>query len=185
MKKSRIFQNLTIALLLGTLLYFAPSVLAAEIIREIRVEGNRRIEVATVISYIDLQKGDPFDQALLDRALKNLYATRLFADVSIRQHGSSLVVTVMENPIINEIRFEGNKKIKSEDLHGELQLKPRHVLTRTKVLADAERVQEIYRLSGRFSAVVDPKIIKMDQNRINLIFEISEGPETLISRISF
>ena len=185
MKKARMFQKLVILFLLSTFLFFSYSVLADEVIRKIIVEGNRRIEVATVISYVDLQKGDPFDQALLDRALKNLYATGLFADVSIRQQGSALVVTVLGNPIINEIRFEGNKKIKSEALYGELQLKQRQVLTRARVLADAERLQEIYRLSGRFSAVIDPKIIRMDQNRVNLIFEINEGPETLISRISF
>ncbi|MFH1158137.1 MAG: outer membrane protein assembly factor BamA [Pseudomonadota bacterium] len=185
MKKSLMFQKLAVAFLLGAVLFFASAAFAADVIREIRVEGNQRIEAATVLSYIDLQNGDPFDQALLDRALKSLYATGLFADVSIRQQGQALVVTVTENPIINEIRFEGNKKIKSEDLQAELQLKPRQVLTRARVLADAERVQEIYRVTGRFSAVVDPKIIRMDQNRVNLIFEISEGPETLISRISF
>jgi outer membrane protein insertion porin family len=154
-------------------------------IHEIKIEGNQRIETATVLSYIDLQKGDPFDPALLDRALKNLYATGLFADISLRQDGSDLVVKVVENPVINEIRFEGNKKLKSDDLKNELQLKPRQVLTRTKVQADVDRLQDLYRLSGRFSAVIDPKIIKLDQNRVNLIFEISEGPETLISRISF
>ncbi len=154
-------------------------------IHDIKVEGNQRIETATVLSYIDIQKGDPFDQALLDRALKNLYATGLFADVNIRQDGPDLLVKVVENPIINEIRFEGNKKLKSDDLKTELQLKPRQVLTRTKVQADVERLQDMYRLSGRFSAVIDPKIIKLDQNRVNLIFEITEGPETLISRISF
>ncbi len=173
-------------LLFAVVVSFACGVHAAEQeINEIKVEGNQRIETATVLSYIDIQKGDPFEQASLDRALKNLYATGLFADVSIHQQGPDLVVKVAENPIINEIRFEGNKKLKSEDLQSELQLKPRQVLTRTKVQADVERLQEMYRLSGRFSAVIDPKIIKMDQNRVNLVFEVTEGPETLISRISF
>lgn len=212
MKKPLIFARITACLLFGMMLFFAFSATAADIgpqnssassitqspaigsapatnsanaIHDIRVEGNQRIETATVLSYIDLQKGDPFDQALLDRALKNLYATGLFADVSIRQDGVALVVKVVENPVINEIRFEGNKKLKSDDLKTELQLKPRQVLTRTKVQADVDRLQELYRLSGRFSAVIDPKIIKLDQNRVNLIFEITEGPETLISRISF
>ncbi len=185
MKKSGIFQGLVVVFLLGAMLSFAPSVFAADVIREIRVEGNRRIEVATVLSRIDLQKGDPFNQVTLDHALKNLYATGLFVDVSIHRRNSTLVVKVIENPIINEIRFEGNKKIKSKDLQMEIRLKPRQVMTRAKVLADAERVQEIYQMVGRFSAVVDPKIIKMDQNRVNLVFEINEGPETVISRISF
>ena len=185
MKKLLIFRRITAFLLFGLMMFFTFRANAADGIHDIKVEGNQRIETATVLSYIDLQKGDPFNQALLDRALKNLYTTGLFADVSIRQDGLDLVVKVVENPIINEIRFEGNKKQKSEDLKSELQLKPRQVLTRTKVQADVERLQEMYRLSGRFSAVIDPKIIKLDQNRVNLIFEISEGPETLISRISF
>jgi outer membrane protein insertion porin family len=208
MKNLLIFGRITAFLLFGMMLFFALRAPAANSgpntpavssgtngsgvpnspttgIHDFKVEGNQRIETATVLSYIDLQKGDPFDPALLDRALKNLYATGLFADVSIRQDGNDLVVKVVENPVINEIRFEGNKKLKSDDLKTELQLKPRQVLTRTKVQVDVDRLQEMYRLSGRFSAVIDPKIIKLDQNRVNLIFEISEGPETLISRISF
>lgn len=162
-----------------------PSARAEGSIQQIRVEGNQRIEAATVLSYIDVQKGDPFDQSMMDRALKNLYATALFADVSLYQQGQDLVVVVVENPIINEIRFEGNKHLKSENLQSELQLRPRQVLTRTKVQADVERLQEMYRLSGRFSVTIDPKIIKLDQNRVNLVFEVTEGPSTLISRISF
>jgi outer membrane protein insertion porin family len=186
MKKSRMFPRFAaVVLLWGLACFFISSATAAEVIHEIKVEGNQRIEAATVLSYTDIQKGDPFDQALLDRALKNLYATGLFADVSLYQQGSDLVVTVSENPIINEIRFEGNKKIKSVDLQSELQLKPRQVLTRTKVQADVDRLQEMYRVSGRFSALIDPKIIKLDQNRVNLVFEVNEGMETLISRISF
>ena len=196
MKKFLIFRRITAFLLLGAMLFFTfsaqaannasgKSTTSANAIHDIKVEGNQRIETATVLSYIDVQKGDPFDQALLDRALKNLYATGLFADVSIHQDGTDLVVKVVENPIINEIRFEGNKKLKSDDLKTEIQLKPRQVLTRTKVQTDVDRLQDMYRLSGRFSAVIDPKIIKLDQNRVNLIFEISEGPETLISKIGF
>ncbi len=186
MKKFSGFQRFTaVIILLAGFFLCAASALAAETIREIKVEGNQRIEAATVLSYTDLQRGDPFDQALLDRALKNLYATGLFADVAMQQQGPDLLVIVAENPIIDEIRFEGNKELKSDILQSEIQLKPRQVLTRTKVLLDVERVQEMYRLSGRFSAVIDPKIIKLDQNRVNVVFEIVEGPETRISRIGF
>ena len=157
----------------------------AEQIRQVRVEGSQRIETATVLSYIDLQAGDQFDPDKLDHALKNLFATGLFADVSLYQEGQDLVIVVVENPIINQIAFEGNKKVKDADLNSEIQLRPRNVLTRTKVQADVERLQEIYRIGGRFSADIQPKIIKLDQNRVNLVFEINEGPQTLISRISF
>ena len=162
-----------------------PSVAAAADIRQIRVEGTERIEPATVLSYIDIQAGQPFESGLLDRALKNLFETGLFADVSFRQEDRDLVVTVVENPIVNEIAFEGNKEMKDEALMAEVQIRPRTVFTRTKVQADVTRLEELYRLSGRFSASVDPKIIKLDQNRVNLVFEISEGPETRIARIAF
>lgn len=163
----------------------SPEPARADQISEVRVEGTQRIESATVLSYTDLKAGEEFDMDKLDNALKSLYATGLFADVSFYQEGSALIVAVKENPIINEIRFEGNDKIKKENLLSEIQLRPRTVLTRTKVQADLERLQNLYRLSGRFSASIDPKIIKLDQNRVNLVFEIAEGPKTVISRIVF
>jgi outer membrane protein insertion porin family len=158
---------------------------AGETIREIRVEGTQRIEPATVLSYVSIRAGDRFDNAALNNALKGLFATGLFADVSLYREGRDLVVAVVENPIINEIAFEGNDKVKKDALLAEIQLRPRTVLTRTKVQADVARLQELYRLSGRFSASIDPKIIRLDQNRVNLVFEISEGPQTQISRIVF
>lgn len=157
----------------------------AETIKHIRIEGAQRIEPSTVQSYIDLQAGDAFEQDKLDRALKNLFATGLFADVSLYQEGQDLVIVVVENPIINQIAFEGNKKVKEEDLSNEIQLHPRNVLTRTKVQADVERLQEVYRVGGYFSADIQAKIIKLDQNRVNLVYEINEGLPTYISRIAF
>jgi len=174
--------------LLFFIMLAAPSLAQAQggdTIRQIKVEGTQRIEPSTVLSYISIQAGDRFDGVKLNRALKALFATGLFADVSLYQEGRDLVVVVVENPIINEIAFEGNEKIKKDALMAEVQLRPRTVLTRTKVQADVSRLQELYRLSGRFSASIEPKIIKLDQNRVNLVFEISEGPQTLISRIVF
>jgi outer membrane protein insertion porin family len=185
MRTSVIFQRFAYAVLVLAALFVAPMAKAADTIANILVQGNERIEAATILSYTELQAGDPIERSLLDRALKNLYNTGLFADVSITQQGRDLVIHVAENPIINEIRFEGNKKLKSEDLMNELQLKPRQVLTRTKVQTDVERLQDMYRFGGRYSVTIDPKIIKLDQNRVNVVFEINEGPETLISRISF
>lgn len=157
----------------------------ADRIGQIRVEGTQRIEPATVLSYMDTAAGDEFDPDKLDTSLKNLFSTGLFADVSFYQEGNDLVVVVVENPIINQIAFEGNKKVKDADLLNEISLRQRNVLTRTKVQADVERIQDIYRIGGRFSADIQPKIIKRDQNRVDLVFEINEGPQTLISRMSF
>ncbi len=190
---SALLQRLGIALMAGVLclpvMLSMPSktAVAAETapIEAVRVEGTQRIEPSTVLSYINIQAGDRFEPEALNRALKMLFATGLFADVALYQEGRDLVIVVVENPIINEIRFEGNEKLKTDNLMSEIRLRPRTVVTRTKVQADVERLQEMYRLSGRFSASIDPKIIQLDQNRVNLVFEISEGPETQISRILF
>lgn len=156
-----------------------------DVIRDIQVEGTQRIEPATVLSYLTLKPGDIFDQAQLDASLKNLFATGLFADVTLRRDGNVLLVTVAENPIINRIAFEGNKKLESDKLTDELQLKPRTVYTRTRVQADVDRILELYRRAGRYSARVEPKVVVLDQNRVDLIFEIDEGPRTPVSRINF
>lgn len=181
MKRNFVFAWLALAILACP----TDALAAPEKIAQIRVEGNQRIEPATVRTYIDMQTGDAFDADRVDTALKNLYATGLFSDVSIRREGADVVVSVVENPIINEIAFEGNKKAKDEDLLPEIQLKPRTVFTRTKVQADVARIQDIYRVMGYFSAVIEPKIITLDQNRVNLVFEVTEGPTTFISRIAF
>lgn len=154
-------------------------------VREIRVEGIERVEPETVKSYLVIQPGDPFDNERIDRSLKALFATGLFADVSIRREGDGLVVKVVENPIINRIAFEGNRKLSDNQLSSEVQLKPRTIFTRTKVQADVKRVLELYRRNGRFAATVDAKVIKLAQNRVDLVFEIDEGASTGIKTINF
>jgi outer membrane protein insertion porin family len=154
-------------------------------IREIRVEGTQRIEGATVRSYLTVQPGDAFTAERIDSSLKSLFATGLFADVTLRREAGILVVSVVENPIINRIAFEGNKRSKTEDLYSEIQLRPRVVYTRTRVQGDVQRILEIYRRSGRFAARVEPKIVQLEQNRVDLIFEIDEGPLTGVQSINF
>lgn len=154
-------------------------------IADIRVEGTQRIEPSTVRSYLVVAPGDAFDPERIDQSLKSLFATGLFADVTLRREGDTLVVQVVENPIINRIAFEGNRRIEDEDLEKEVQLRPRVVYTRTRVQTDVQRLLEIYRRSGRFAATVEPKVIPLDQNRVDLVFEINEGPRTGVERISF
>jgi outer membrane protein insertion porin family len=158
---------------------------ADDTIGAIRVSGNQRIEDQTVISYMDVAIGDSFLSARIDQSLKGLFATGLFADVSMRREGRVLVVQVVENPIINRLAFEGNKRIKDGDLDAEVQLRPRVVYTRTKVQKDVARILELYRRSGRFAAAVEPKVIQLAQNRVDLVFEIKEGPLTGVQRIVF
>jgi outer membrane protein insertion porin family len=162
-----------------------PGVVATGgIVREVRIEGTERIEPETIRSYLVIQPGDPFDSQRIDRSLKALFATGLFADVAIRREGDGLVVRVVENPIINRIAFEGNRKLSDNQLTAEVQLKARVVFTRTKVQADVKRVLEIYRRNGRFAATVDAKVIQLPQNRVDLVFEIDEGASTGIKSIN-
>jgi outer membrane protein insertion porin family len=157
----------------------------ADIVREVRIIGTQRIEPETVRSYLLVQPGDPFDPERIDQSLKALFATGLFADVSLNREGDALVVRVVENPIINRIAFEGNHKFDDQTLQQEIQLRPRVVFTRTRVQNDVRRILELYRRSGRFAATVEPKVITLDQNRVDLVFEIDEGSVTGVKAINF
>ena len=163
----------------------AQSILSGGRIEAIRVEGTQRIEAATVRSYMRVNPGDPFDPVRLDDSLKNLFSTGLFADVRLEREGNTLIVVVSENPIVNRIAFEGNDRIDDDTLAQEIELRPRVVFTRTKVQSDTQRILEIYRRSGRFAATVEPKVIQLEQNRVDLAFEINEGPLTSIRSINF
>lgn len=163
--------------------YYAPP--TGQRIQDIAIVGAQRIEPSTILTYLDVKAGDDMTQESFDRALKSLYGTGLFADVTLRQRGSTLEVTVVENPVINEIAFEGNDKIKDEELLAEIQLRPRQVFTRTKVQTDSNRLYQLYQRGGRFSVNIDPKIIELDQNRVNLVFEIDEGDVTKVRSIRF
>ncbi|MBX2830991.1 MAG: outer membrane protein assembly factor BamA [Rhodospirillales bacterium] len=155
------------------------------LIRDIRVEGNNRIESGTVNAYLTVAAGDSYDAQKINESLKALFSTGLFADVSFSFNQGVLQVNVVENPIINRIAFEGNQRLKDDVLGTELQLRPRVVYTRTKVQSDVQRVLELYRRSGRFAATVEPKVIQLEQNRVDLVFEIDEGDATGIRKINF
>jgi outer membrane protein insertion porin family len=158
---------------------------SGETIESIQIRGNQRIESTTVASYLTLQVGDPFDEDALDQSLKNLYASSFFEDVTLRREGDRLLVEVVENPIINRIAFEGNLRLDDATLEPEVQLRPRVVFTRSRVQNAVSRILELYRRNGRYAASVEPKIIKLDENRVDLIFEINEGPLTEVGRIIF
>src|SRR5580704_4947197 len=167
----------------------APAVAQAQqqsgVVGRIVVQGNERIEQDTILSYLPIQIGDTVDQAKLDLALKTLTRTDLFADVKIQLQGDTLVVRVVENPIINQVLFEGNSSIKEDKLKDEVTVRPRGIFTKAKVQEDVGRIIELYRRSGRISATVTPKIVNLPQRRVDLIFEISEGPKSGILGINF
>lgn len=154
-------------------------------IREIVVEGAQRIEPDTVRSYLLVRAGDLFDTQRIDRSLKSLFATGLFADVRIRRSDDALIVVVVENPVINRIAFEGNRRVDDETLEQEVSLRARVIYSRSKVQNDVNRILTIYRAHGRFGATVEPKVIQLGQNRVDLVFEVSEGELTEVERIRF
>jgi outer membrane protein insertion porin family len=155
------------------------------LVQSIAVQGNERIEQGTVISYLPIQPGDTIDPARIDLALKALFRTDLFADVKIELVGTQLVISVVENQIINQVVFEGNSNLKEDKLKDEVTVRPRGIFTRGKVQADVQRIIELYRRSGRVSATVTPKIVELPQKRVDLIFEINEGPKTGILNVNF
>jgi len=181
----------TLALLLGgTALAAAPVAYAqaqqqSAVISGIQIQGNERIDSETILSYLPLTVGQTVDPEKLDIALKALFKTDLFSDVKLDMDGSTLIVRVVENPVINQVLFEGNSNLKDDKLEDEIQIRPRGVFTRAKVEDDVGRIVELYRRSGRISATVTPKIVELPQRRVDLIFEIHEGPKSGILRVNF
>ena len=164
---------------------FVSSPVAAQTVASIVVEGNRRVESETIRSYFKPGPEGRLDQARIDDGLKALIETGLFQDVKINQAGGHLVVSVIENPVIGRVAFEGNKKIKDEQLSGEIQSKPRGTLSRPMVQSDAQRIVEVYRHAGRYDVRVDPEIIEQPNNRVDLVFSISEGEKTGVKSVEF
>ncbi|MGE0225341.1 MAG: outer membrane protein assembly factor BamA [Acetobacteraceae bacterium] len=154
-------------------------------IQAIQVEGNQRIEEGTIRSYMLVQPGDTFNADRIDRSLKTLYATGLFQDVRLLRSGNTLIVRVVENPIVNRVAFEGNKKLTDEQLRAEVQMRPRAVFTPSVAEADRKRILDLYAKRGHYDATVEPQIIRLDQNRVDVVFNISDGPTTLVSKITF
>ncbi len=160
--------------------------LPASIIQGVAVRGNQRIEAGTVTSYLPLQSGMPADAELLDLSLKTLFNTGLFSDVALEmQENGVLLIDVKENPIVNRVIFEGNRRVKDDKITEEIQLAARTIYTRSKVQADAQRIVELYRAKGRFAASVTPKVTPLEQNRIDVIFEVDEGPKTGVAKVNF
>ena len=153
-------------------------------VRAIIIKGTERLEPETVRSYINLDVGDAYDRDRLDRALKEIYASELFADATILDDNGTLTITVKENPVINRVLIEGAKRVKEEKVREEVRLAPRQIFTRSKARADVARILEVYRRGGRFAAAVEPKIVQLDQNRVDVVFEISEGSKSKVRQIN-
>lgn len=154
------------------------------LIRSIAVIGTDRLEPNTVLSYVRLRVGDVYTPVAADAALKDLAATELFSASTILFENGVLTIRLTENPIINRILLEGNERIKPDKILPEIKLGPRQIFTRSKVRADVARIIELYKRQGRFGAIVEPKMVLLPQNRVDIVFEISEGPKSKIHKIN-
>jgi outer membrane protein insertion porin family len=157
----------------------------AAVVSSIIIEGNRRVENDTIFSYMQVQRGENATADNIDASIKALFQTGLFADVRIFRRGNSLVVQVEENPLINRVKFEGNDELDDKKLAQETELRERVIYTRSRVQSDVQRIAALYRRSGFYGVTVEPKIIRLSQNRVNLVFEITEGKETKVKSITF
>ncbi|WP_425061750.1 outer membrane protein assembly factor BamA [Qipengyuania sp.] len=192
--------RLAIGLLAGTMLAGMPAmafaqeegaeapapapVVQQDVVQTIAVSGAQRLEPQTILSYIKLRPGDVWTQAAGDEVLKDLYATELFSTASVVNNDGNVVITIVENPVINRIILEGNRRIKNDKILPEIKLSPRQIFTRSKVRADVARIIELYKRQGRFAATVEPKMVELSQNRVDIVFEISEGPKSKVRQIN-
>jgi outer membrane protein insertion porin family len=157
----------------------------ATTIKALSVDGAQRLEADTVLSYTKLRVGSTYTRETLDQALRDLFETELFADVQISgAETGNIVIQIKENPVINRIVLEGNKRLKEDKIRPEIKLSPRQIYTRSKVRADVARIIELYRRQGRFGATVEPKMVQLDQNRVDIVFEITEGPKSKVRQIN-
>lgn len=166
----------------------APAPSAPPVIKQIGVAGAQRLEAETIVSYIQLRPGQVYTAEAADQALRDLYATELFTDARIAFNNEDdrgqVVITVVENPVINRIILEGNRRLKDDKILPEIKLAPRQIFTRSKVRADVNRIIELYKRQGRFAATVEPKMVQLDQNRVDVVFEINEGPKSKVRQIN-
>ena len=184
---------LSVALLTLVLSFVVPVALPggwaeqayAETIAQIRLEGNQRVEEETVLSYLQFSRGDEFDPEKIDESIKVLFQTGLFSDVQMFQRGSTLVVKLEENPLINQVNFEGNSEIDDAALAKEVEVRERMIFTKARVQSDTQRVLALYQKTGFYNVRVAPKLIRLPENRVNLVFEVTEGSETTVKTIAF
>ena len=164
---------------------FAQTTNETVTVSEIAISGNSRVSDSTISAYLPVRVGDAISEDSLDNAIDSLFATKLFNDVTINIEGTRISIVVVENPIVNRVNIEGNDVLDDERLLAELDIQPRRVFTR-KVAVDAtQKLLEIYRLSGRYAAEITPQVIRLDNNRVDLIFEVDEGPLIKVTSISF
>jgi len=188
LRRDQFFQNLkTILFLIALSFFITPSVMYSQenIISSIVVEGNQRITTDTIISISKIEKGNSYSPSQLNSALQLIKKSTYFKTVEISQKNNILKINVIENPTINSINFEGNDTLQDENLFELITSKERQTLSASKTEKDADIIATAYADTGRIAATVTPKIVELSDNRVNLIYEISEGRVTEVEKITF
>ena len=187
--RMRFVFGLVLALVFGVLPVAAPGVFSqaamAATVNNVVFNGNQRVENETILSYMQLGVGDQFSDEAIDATIKALFQTGLFRDVAVVRQGSSLVVTVSENPLINLVNIEGNEEVDDKTLLKEVEVQERIIYTKARVAADTKRILSVYQKQGFYNVRVAPKLIRLPENRINLVFEVNEGGKTQVEQINF
>ncbi|MER8835196.1 outer membrane protein assembly factor BamA [Mesorhizobium sp. M0340] len=165
--------------------FVATSAAEAAVVSRVEVTGNQRVDADTIRNYVTIKPGKAFSSSDIDDAVKALFGTGLFSDVQINQVGSTLVIKVSEYQVVNQVLFQGNKKLKDNALAAAVQLKPRGTFSQQQLDADVEAVKAAYRRIGRDDAAVTTQIMDLGDNRVNVVFNINEGGRTQIAAINF
>jgi outer membrane protein insertion porin family len=165
--------------------FASVSVAQAAVVSSIDVQGNKRVDAETIRSYLGITPGQSFSNADIDEAVKRLFGTGMFSDVRINQSGSTLIVQVDEHSIVNQVLFQGNKKIKDAQLAQAVQLKPRAAFSNAAMEADVEAIRQAYSRIGRDDATVNARTMDLGEGRVNVVYEVTEGDRTKIARIDF
>jgi outer membrane protein insertion porin family len=192
MRKTCILLGMFLALFLAVGSVTAPSLFIGQAqaatsgrVAQVVIRGNQRVENDTILSYMQLGQGDAFSDLAIDESIKSLFQTGLFKDVGIVRQGSALVVTVSENPLINIVNFEGNAEVDDDTLKKEVDTRESIIFTKARVASDSQRILAVYQKQGFYNVTVTPKMIRLPENRINLVFEIDEGGKTHVTQINF
>jgi len=177
---------LSISLTTGTVILLASAdKAAAAVVSAIVVRGNQRVDVGTIRSYVTIKPGKSFSSFDVDQSLKALFSTGLFSDVQVFRSGRSLIVKVVENPTVNEVIFQGNSRLKDNRLQAIVQLTGRSIFTDGKLDSDVQRIRSSYERTGRNAATVEGRVVSLENNRVNVVFDINEGDRTKIANITF
>ncbi len=171
--------------LTATGIIVSPVLACAATVSRIDVTGNMRMDAESVRILSDVHVGDNVTSESANQIAKRLQESGYFSRVSVRMSGNVLKIDITEAPTVNMVTIEGNDEISTDDLKKELRLKSRDSYDESVIGADVQRMLTIYQRKGFFGTKIEPQKIELDDNRVNVVYEIDEGHPTYIRSIDF